>query len=86
MNRKIFSSHDFLWMSIALLILLPIAFSLPIPPHDYWWYVRLGGDIIQSEGVPRVDTFSFTYPGRPIFYQPWLSAVIFRFAHDSPFY
>ena len=74
-------SHDFLWLSLALLFLLPIAFLLSITPHDYWFYVRVGKDILASGSIPTVDTFSYTYPGRPIFYQPWLSAVIFWLAH-----
>lgn len=76
-------SYDFLWLSLALLFLLPIAFFLSITPHDYWFYVRIGKDILESGAIPRVDTFSFTYPGRPIFYQPWLSAVIFWLTHAT---
>lgn len=76
-------SYDFLWLSLALLFLLPIAFFLSITPHDYWFYVRLGRDIVESGFVPRADSFSYTYPGRPIFYQPWLSAVIFWLAHST---
>lgn len=75
-------SYDLLWLSLALLFILPIAFYLSITPHDYWFYVRIGKDIVQTGAVPRVDTFSYTYAGRPIFYQPWLSAVIFWFAHS----
>ena len=75
-------SYDFLWLSLALLFLLPVAFFLSITPHDYWWYVRVGKDILESGTVPTVDTLSYTYQGRPIFYQPWLSAVIFWFAHN----
>ena len=74
--------YDFLWLSLALLILLPVAFFLSITPHDYWWYVRIGKDILQTGAIPTVDTFSYTYAGRPIFYQPWLSAVIFWLAHS----
>ena len=74
-------SYDLLWLSLALLFILPIAFYLSITPHDYWFYVRVGKDILQTGAVPRVDTFSYTYPGRPIFYQPWLSAVIFWWAY-----
>jgi len=70
-------SYDLLWLSLTLLLILPIAFYLSITPHDYWFYVRIGKDILQNGAIPRVDTFSYTYPGRPIFYQPWLSAVIF---------
>ncbi len=76
-------SYDFLWLSLALLVLLPIALFLSITPHDYWWYVRIGKDIIESGTVPTVDTLSYTYPDRPIFYQPWLSAVIFWLAHNA---
>jgi hypothetical protein len=76
-------SYNFLWLSLALLFLLPIAFFLSITPHDYWFYVRLGRDIVESGFIPRADSFSYTYPGRPIFYQPWLSAVIFWLAHSA---
>jgi hypothetical protein len=82
MNPSPSRSYDLLWLSLALLILLPIAFFLSITPHDYWFYVRIGRDILQSGVIPRVDTFSYTYPGRPIFYQPWLSAVIFWWVHS----
>jgi len=81
MNPSPSRSYDLLWLSLALLILLPIAFFLSITPHDYWFYVRIGRDILETGLIPRVDTFSYTYPGRPIFYQPWLSAVIFWWAH-----
>ena len=82
MNPSSSRSYDFLWLSLALFILLPIAFFLSITPHDYWFYVRIGKDIAQTGVIPTVDTFSYTYPGRSIFYQPWLAAVIFWFAHS----
>lgn len=82
MNINSSRSYDLLWLSLALLVLLPIAFFLSITPHDYWFYVRIGKDILQTGVIPRADTFSYTYPGRPIFYQPWLSAVIFWWAHS----
>jgi len=82
MNPNQSRSYDLLWLSVALLILLPIAFFLSITPHDYWFYVRIGKDILQTGVISRVDTFSYTYPGRPIFYQPWLAAVIFWWVHS----
>src|SRR5215216_4312292 len=83
MNPSPSRSYDLLWLSLALLILLPIAFFLSITPHDYWFYVRIGRDILETGLIPTVDTFSYTYPGRPIFYQPWLSAVLFWLAHSA---
>lgn len=70
-------SYDLLWLSIALLILLSIALLLPLSPQDYWWYLRLGQDVIRNGAVPSVDMYSFTQAGSPFFYQSWLAAVIF---------
>ena len=82
MNENSSRSYDFLWLSLALLFLMPIAFFLSITPHDYWYYVRMGKDIVQTGTVQTVDTLSYTYAGIPIFDQPWLSAVIFWLAHS----
>ena len=82
MNPSRSRSYDLLWLSLALLFILPIAFFLSITPHDYWFYVRIGKDIVESGVIPTTDTFSYTYAGRPIFYQPWLASVIFWFAHS----
>ena len=70
-------SYDFLWLSIALLILLSLALLLPLSPQDYWWYLRLGQDVVRSGSVPAVDTYSFTQAGSPFFYQSWLAALVF---------
>jgi hypothetical protein len=59
-------SYDLLWLSLALLFILPIAFYLSITPHDYWFYVRIGKDILQTGAVPTVDTLSYTYAGTPL--------------------
>jgi len=82
MNPTSSRSYDLLWLSMALLFLMPIAFFLSITPHDYWFYVRIGKDTVQTGAVLTVDTLSYTYAGRPIFDQSWLSAVIFWLAHS----
>lgn len=71
------SSYNWLWLSLALMVILFLAFLLPLIPNDYWWYVRLGNDIITSRAVPTVDMYSFTRYGEPVVYQSWLSAVLF---------
>jgi hypothetical protein len=70
-------SYDFLWLSLALLPLLLIAFLLPLTPHDYWWYLRLGREVLQTGSVPSADTYSYTFAGEPVVNQPWLAAVFF---------
>ncbi len=73
----IISSYDFLWLSIALLILLSLALLLPLSPQDYWWYLRLGQDVVRTGSIPMLDTYSFTRAGAPFFYQSWLAALLF---------
>ena len=60
MNHSPSRSYDFLWLSLTLLVLLPIALFLSITPHDYWFYVRVGKDILETGAIPTVDTFSYT--------------------------
>jgi len=76
-------SYELLWLSIGLLPLLLIALLLPLSPHDYWWYLRLGHDVLQQGQVPTVDTYSFTQSGTSVLNQPWLSAVIFWLVYND---
>ena len=65
------------------MIVLGLAFLLPIRPQDYWWYVRLGRDILQTGVVPTVDTLSAQQAGQPIVYQSWLSAALFWLLYQA---
>jgi hypothetical protein len=76
-------SHDLLWLSLGLMPLLLIALLLPLTPHDYWWYLRLGKDILQTGSVPTIETYSFTHFGESVIYRPWLSALIFWLAYSN---
>jgi len=77
------SSYQWLWLSLILMVILFIAFLLPLVTNDYWWYVRLGNDILRSGAVPAIDTYSFSRYGEPVIYQSWLSAVIFGLVYES---
>lgn len=76
MNSRPSRSYDFLWLSIALLPLIGIAFLLDIQPQDFWWLMRVGQDTLQSGTVPVTDSISWSQMGQPIIYQPWLAGVI----------
>lgn len=76
-------AYNFLWLSLALMPLLIIIALLPVQPHDYWWYVRLGKDILEIGGVPHTETYSFLQIGRPIVYQSWLSGVVFWLVYKT---
>ena len=64
-------------MSLALLVPLMLFVMKPVGPNDYWWYLRLGGEIAESHAVPVIETFSYTEAGQPITYHSWLSALLF---------
>jgi hypothetical protein len=83
MEKDSSRSYDFLWLSITLFPLLIIAILLPIQPHDYWWYLRLGKDVLQNGAVPVVDTYSSIQAGQPIVYQSWLSAIFLWLAFKA---
>ena len=77
MNEKHFSSADWLYLGLVLFFILTIAFLLPVTPNDYWWYVRIGRDTLQSGAIPTRDALSYTQAGSPVVYHSWLSAVLF---------
>jgi hypothetical protein len=78
MLKEGFSSDKFLWLAvIALVPLIVIFFLLPVLPNDYWWYIRLGDEIITSRAVPAIESYSYTQAGDPKINHSWLSSVIF---------
>ena len=71
------NSGDWLYLGLVLFFILTIAFLLLVTPNDYWWYVRIGRDTLQSGAVPTVDALSTTQAGSLVVYHSWLSAVLF---------
>lgn len=76
-------SYDLLWLSIALLPLIGLSFMISVPSQDYWWYLRLGKDILEQGAIPLVDTIGYSRAGEPIFYQQWLSGIIFYLVYQA---
>ena len=83
MNSRKYLSYDLLWLSIALLPLIGLSFMLSVPAQDYWWYLRLGKDILEQAAIPLVDTMGYSRAGEPIFYQQWLSGIIFYLVYQA---
>lgn len=78
-NKKVYAG--FLFLSLALFLILSIAYLMPIQPNDYWWYVRIGKDIVQQGGIPQTETLSYSASGQPVVYQTWLAALVFWGVH-----
>ena len=45
----------------------------PIADPDFWWHLRTGQLIVQTQSIPHIDPFSFTKTGAPWITHEWLS-------------
>ncbi len=54
-----------LWPLTVLLGIFAFLNTHPIRPHDFWWHMAVGREILTTRRIPAVDTFSFTAAGRP---------------------
>ncbi|MEW5829583.1 MAG: hypothetical protein AB1846_11890 [Chloroflexota bacterium] len=76
-------TYGWMWLALALMVILLLAFLLPLVPNDYWWYVRLGQDILAQKSVPVTETYSYTQFGQPIVYQSWLASALLWLVYDA---
>lgn len=68
----------YLWPLTVLLGVFAFLNTHPIRPHDFWWHMAVGREILASGRIPAVDTFSFTAAGAPYLSYTafWLPEVI----------
>lgn len=59
----------------ALFVLLFAAAVRPTLDPDMWWHLRTG-EAILSDGIPRTDLFSFTFPMNEWVAHEWLSQIL----------
>jgi hypothetical protein len=50
--------------------------SRPISDADFWWYLKKGQYVFQSGQAPRIEAWSFTFPGIPWVAHGWLSGTV----------
>src|SRR5687767_6812152 len=68
--RRLFPLAFFL-----MVFALAVRQSAYIDP-DLWWHLQAGEDIVQSQTIPKVDTYSFTKAGSEWVAHEWLSEVV----------
>ncbi|MCX7607734.1 MAG: hypothetical protein N2049_00755 [Anaerolineales bacterium] len=83
MPSRALSSLDFLWLAFVLMVVLALAFLLPVTPQDYWWYLRIGQDTLAAGAVPTVDKLSYSQAGAPMVYHSWGAAVLFYLLYQA---
>ena len=49
----------------------------PIRPHDFWWHMAIGREIMRTGKIPTWDNYSYTMPGQlyPSYQMFWLPEV-----------
>jgi len=58
-------SLEHLWILAALVGVFVFASTHPIRPHDFWWHMAVGREIVDTGRIPSVDIYSYTMPGQP---------------------
>ena len=62
-----------LWTLTVLVGIFVFVNTHPIRPQDFWWHLKVGEQIVTTDQIPTVDTFSFTQAGTPYtFWVFWL--------------
>lgn len=76
MHKPTFPTLNHVWIfaAISLIALRPLL--LPIAPHDFWWHMAMGREIIHTSEIPTTDSFSYTRASEPFFNQGWLAQVL----------
>lgn len=66
---------DQVWLFAGVAFVALRALLTPIMPHDFWWHLATGRQIVVTGQIPTVDGFSFTRAGEPFYNQSWLAQV-----------
>ncbi len=56
---------EHLWGLVVLMGIFIFVNTHPIRPHDFWWHITIGREILTTRAIPKVDIYSFTEAGRP---------------------
>ncbi len=69
---------EHLWGLIALVGIFIFVNTHPIRPHDFWWHIAVGKEILSTHQIPTTDIYSFTAKGQPYpsYQMFWLMEII----------
>jgi len=56
---------EHIWALAAIIGILAFLNTHPIRPHDFWWHIAAGREIVTTGKIPAVDSASFTAVGTP---------------------
>lgn len=75
---KFHLSIEHLWGLTALVGIFIFVNTHPIRPHDFWWHITIGREILTTAKIPTVDIYSYTAFGQPYpsYQMFWLMEII----------
>lgn len=56
---------EYLWALVALVGIFVFVNTHPIRPHDFWWHITIGREILATGKIPTTDIYSYTAAGQP---------------------
>jgi hypothetical protein len=73
--RRISIQH--LWILAVLIGIFAFVNTHPIRPHDFWWHMAIGREILESGAIPELDVYSQTMAGQAFasYQMYWLADV-----------
>lgn len=73
-----------MWVITVIVGIFIFVNTQPIRPHDFWWHIALGREIVSSGGIPEIDIFSYTMYGAPYpsFQMFWLADIVLFGVYD----
>ncbi|GAB4216370.1 MAG: hypothetical protein OHK0022_57420 [Roseiflexaceae bacterium] len=72
---------DHVWLAAALVLVALRPLLTAVQPHDFWWHLAMGREILAHGGVPTVDSYSYTRAGEPFYDQSWLAQLLMYGLH-----
>jgi hypothetical protein len=75
LSKRISIQH--LWPLVVLAGVFIFVNTHPIRPHDFWWHITIGREILASGQIPKTDIYSYTVTGAsyPSYQIYWLMEV-----------
>jgi hypothetical protein len=82
-SQRISIQH--LWALVVLVGVFIFVNTHPIRPHDFWWHMAVGREILLNGQIPQVDIYSYTaygapYPSYQVF---WLMEIVLYLIYQA---
>jgi hypothetical protein len=80
-SKRLALTLDQVWIAMALALLMLRPLLTAVQPHDFWWHLAMGRQIVAQGSVPALDSYSYTQAGQPFYDQSWLAQVLMYGLH-----